>query len=788
MSPVRSTARNRALNVAMIVGCASGVQLAGCLNSPFRSDITKETGRVSQQVELASAREAEMDRLLDTNQVEFAGGIQPESTSAVVHVNGEEVPAKRSRWMFWKKNPSAATESNDAEKIQDKSEKIQDKIEKSDSLASRPNALTENKSSTSRALAAEPAPSAKPIKDLSPENWFEKEFAASGARISAERSKAASDAAVDGELKDASPSATPKAPVTASATPSAAKGAASLQAKSTADNAAAPDKAAFENVATDKAAPAVAATAKSPFTESQPAAQDTWAQRPFPGMAAAKPAEKPQAVPSTDFGNAPSVSKAVTSESPFGSPSWMSATPRSTPSKTSVDPFAETTTGLAAGATTGGAEKTSAKADPFSQGTPAKENVGTAFVASTDRFEPSPTDDVSQRQQRLRVRALMSQAHSSEIRGELHSAYRSALLAEKIATESRLAFSSEDENPSEFARMISARIFKSNPSSQLANAPQGTLENSGEIATKPAPEAMVFTAATQVAQTQAPQPEKRVADQASSPFDSPFNERFATWVAAPTTPAVAKKAESSAMAPSPFGEVASTPTTTTSRFKATTIESSDALPEIRPGMPSGSGSREALTASAGDTWSAFPASAATPTLTQTSATPSGFDSKGMGVAASGMSDNVQFALGESTRSVNEPRPFQGFGDSTQSRMLPDQGMASATIGRHRPMLEAPPVPAPPLEFVQNQSSLQFDDPLAESSVEELEPAKTASNRTLWIVVGLLGAGVATVFGLKKSRERDEETSEDAPSLELPVAQSEPLVADENVQFKIKRAA
>lgn len=780
MSPVRSTVRNRALNVALVMSCASSMPLAGCLNSPFRSEITKEADRVTQQVELASAQEAEMDRLLDAGRVEFAGGVQPVDSTGIVQVNGEEAAAaKRSRWMFWKKS---TPEASAPEKVQAKTEKIQDKIEKSDSVASRPNALAGSKSSTSRALATEPAPTANPIKDLSPENWFEKEFAASESRISGEKAKAAKQPVIDFDAKETVPAQQPtavaKTPAKSPATtPAAASAAPSF--------AAAPGTTASEKTVPEKALPAKADATRSPLAESQGPA---WAQRPFPEMVAAKPSptvEKPQTVPSADSVKAPVVSKAAASGSPFDSPSWMSATPAGTP----------------------------AQADTFQKELPAKESVGTGFVASSDRFEPSPTDDVSQRQQRLRVRALMSQAHSSEIRGELHSAYRSALLAEKIATEHQLKFSADEENPAEFARTISARIFKNSPSHQIAKAPQEAVGSFGEATREAASESFAFAAKpevspfqmpqaqaaqtaqspiaqSQVSQPQLSQPEKTVASQTSSPFDSPFNERFATWVAAPTAPTVAKTVEPSSVKSTSIGEVASIPKTTSQRFKATTLGSSDALPEIRPGTASEGGSRGDLAANGTDPWSAFPAGQSTPTLTQTSATPSGFPAKELPTNAANLRNNVEFAVAEATRSVNEPRPFHGLEDTAQSRLLPEQSLASATIGRHRPMLEAPSVPAPPLELVQNQSTLQFDDPFADAAVadEEVKPATTASNKTLWIVIGLLGAGVATVFGLKRSRDRDEEEAHDTPSLEMPVAQSESSAADENVQFKIKRAA
>jgi len=60
---------------------------------------------------------------------------------------------------------------------------------------------------------------------------------------------------------------------------------------------------------------------------------------------------------------------------------------------------------------------------------------------------------------KLRVQALLSEAHSQEIRGELKAAYRSALLAQTIADQNGVEFAAGDEQPQQFVSAISKRLW-----------------------------------------------------------------------------------------------------------------------------------------------------------------------------------------------------------------------------------------------------------------------------------------------------------------------------------------
>ncbi|MCA9000175.1 MAG: hypothetical protein KDA80_24470, partial [Planctomycetaceae bacterium] len=121
--------------------------------------------------------------------------------------------------------------------------------------------------------------------------------------------------------------------------------------------------------------------------------------------------------------------------------------------------------------------------DPWAE--PQSRNLAfSSEVASDDLSAPTPewareTQHVTSRQtdgkrsesrtiqpkrsvERLRVQALLSDAHSQKIRGELHSAYRSALLAERIAQQNGMEFpTEEEEDPAEFARELANQIWKS---------------------------------------------------------------------------------------------------------------------------------------------------------------------------------------------------------------------------------------------------------------------------------------------------------------------------------------
>lgn len=93
-----------------------------------------------------------------------------------------------------------------------------------------------------------------------------------------------------------------------------------------------------------------------------------------------------------------------------------------------------------------------------------------APVSTTDSLmawandQSKPTAQVSPKPEainphKLRVQALLSEAHSQEIRGELKAAYRSALLAQTIADQNGVKFDASDEQPQQFVSAISKRLW-----------------------------------------------------------------------------------------------------------------------------------------------------------------------------------------------------------------------------------------------------------------------------------------------------------------------------------------
>jgi hypothetical protein len=78
-------------------------------------------------------------------------------------------------------------------------------------------------------------------------------------------------------------------------------------------------------------------------------------------------------------------------------------------------------------------------------------------IAQSDKS--GGTDDVERRKQKMRVQALMSEARTHALRGELHAAYRSALLANQIVEQHGLEVDPA-KNPRELAQQFADRIWQ----------------------------------------------------------------------------------------------------------------------------------------------------------------------------------------------------------------------------------------------------------------------------------------------------------------------------------------
>jgi hypothetical protein len=398
----------------------------------------------------------------------------------------------------------------------------------------------------------------------------------------------------------------------------------------------------------------------------------------------------------------------------------------------------------------------------------------------------SDIQSLKERQQLLRIHALMSDAHTSQMRGELHAAYRSALLAEKIAREHRLTFTGNQENPSVFARAVAAQIW---PDSQAESAEQMA---AASVQT-PAAESSVVAESPAVA-LQKPAPK---APSTGFPDDS-----FAVWTPAPGNVSVplvtntekpvadAWAASPTTAAPTPFSHspFAQSPSSA-SAVGDLAVSKAEELPQIRPGivpkpsstqgagafpeLPVGLSTEKPETvdphATALETHRPLPLQQPEPVPAE--------------------SNGVQFAIAQSVSPAGEPQlidPFESSSSNQKARKL-----------AQRPVLVAPLAP----ESNDSRIDLTWDE-MTSSSDRDLDgtglaaaPSDTASQqeratagvrwRTFWAVLGLLGTGGAIVVGLKMSRRDTEDQIDETMLPKLPVKEQD---TSDTMQFKIKRAA
>lgn len=388
------------------------------------------------------------------------------------------------------------------------------------------------------------------------------------------------------------------------------------------------------------------------------------------------------------------------------------------------------------------------------------ERLGKDASAAGNAKRPTP-EPIHIRKEKLRIQALLSDAHTNQMRGELHAAYRSALLAEKVAKEHRIEFAQDEENPSDLARTIAASIWRTSNTSEEA-----------------------YLAASEVTAKQKPTPvavPEVQKTQESAPVNSPFDDHlFATWRPLP---------DSLDQRPERMGvESLKTPATSPSlsQTHSSALSQSppprlDILPEIRPSNPGKEASRKSPLQGSnpprelGMTAPELPG--------QEEARKSASESGGKAVDS-----GVQFAIAQS---VSEPAPFNSPFTGSETRpdahgISDDQSLA-ATFGQRRPVLMAPPVPMDMTQAHVEPSPLSWEE--ADQASRELSTATTSNAdtssrwRMTWALLGLFGAVVTGVIGYRISRREEEfegESQHHANASGLPTTVSMTTPIESNV--------
>lgn len=337
------------------------------------------------------------------------------------------------------------------------------------------------------------------------------------------------------------------------------------------------------------------------------------------------------------------------------------------------------------------------------------------------------------RKEKLRIQALLSDAHTNQMRGELHAAYRSALLAEKIAKEHRIEFSTGEENPSELARTIAASIWRTS--------------NSSEEAYQAATEATLMQEAAPSTATKAN--ESAEPAKAKSPFD---DHLFATWRPLPDNldQRPAQIAESSAKSAASSDSVSRTHSAALSQSPPPTL---DILPEIRP---SKSGKGVSQTSPAQELLPPREFDMTTTELPKQEARPLNLpESTGQAIDS-----GVQFAIAQSVSepagtnvSILAPEAIQ------DTNAISDDQSLAATFGQRRPMLMAPPVPMDMTLSNVEPAPISWEE--ADQTSRELSNASSRKAdtsfqwRMTWAIIGLFGAVVTAVIGIRMSRSEED---------------------------------
>lgn len=329
---------------------------------------------------------------------------------------------------------------------------------------------------------------------------------------------------------------------------------------------------------------------------------------------------------------------------------------------------------------------------------------------------------LTERPIRLRIKALLSEAHTCAIRGELHAAYRSALLAEQLASEHKIAFAPGDENPRDLAKDIAAKIWRSSNAGETAVA-------IGDGESRPETPGLEL----------------------ASDDSFPGGETFATWVS---------------ISPGQAG-----PALSVQEKRTSAAGNPDRLPEIRPG-----------TKSRGESWQAAVTGGTSenalttvpepvplvpqevPALVETPKAPEARPQ----LPGSG---GVEFAIAHTVQEDRASAPADPFAAKPTLQPAPFPPAfevasempsgARVTANAERPLLMAPPaavsVPAPPPAL---PSQLTWDDLAstapATPSAEELATAPTSmlNWKIIWGLLGFVAAVASTLAGLFLTRSRN----------------------------------
>lgn len=383
-------------------------------------------------------------------------------------------------------------------------------------------------------------------------------------------------------------------------------------------------------------------------------------------------------------------------------------------------------------------------------------NSRAADVASFEELEqrrsaaaatPTPVESIATRQQKLRIQALLSEAHTNSLRGEFHAAYRSALLAEKVANEHQIVFQAGEENPHDFARAIAAKIWRASDS----------IDDFSLAAAVPANRLNPVATANGASTTSL--------NSSNSSFNnshSPFpDQAFATWQPLPDNIDQKWQPQMGQMKTTPARTMPASPV-----VRAETPPVADIMPEIRP-WGQGRAIRESQPPREFSGLDAAGTALAVPTPLANSLPMEGIKSEPESTHSNRNDAGVQFAIAHSISDDSSPQlidPFAqtenqasaGTGEFGHDR----SGKTLATaMDSQRPLLMAPPTPADNHTQPAENSTLTWDDlSKSKASMNSTEHVRASDTnfkwRVTWSILGLIGAGIAAAIGLKVSRSND----------------------------------
>ncbi|WP_437185819.1 hypothetical protein SH668x_002938 [Planctomicrobium sp. SH668] len=432
------------------------------------------------------------------------------------------------------------------------------------------------------------------------------------------------------------------------------------------------------------------------------------------------------------------------------------------------------------------------------------EKAGTSAPPTTAR----PDDLIIHRQQKLKVQALMSEAQTSKLRGELHAAYRSALLADKVSQQYQLKYNADEVVPAEFAEEIAAKLYPQ------ADVPAQAQAKSNEMHLKGLP-------ATHL--TPAFSTEKPIESHEQIAVDNTVFPEIpsATWKALPVEPS--GKTE---------GALARNERMSNSHSASqqNDLWSAERLPEIRP-TPSPRARAQPLVQPSGvkeesETQQKSPqqtvsvgssAPMSDSVVIQTTPASELNVRNQPTTVSSKLDERVQFAIGHTVTEETSQPVLVSLPDAEKDEMaflgLPAPEMersefpalAEIPSSKSRPALMAPPVPEDHQSLTTSsaqQAPITWNDLVTKPN--QTETANLDQDffwRLTWVMLGLLGAAVATVIGLKVSRKKQElEQANVGPVMmtapERPVAEnmdssSEPQASSDELEIqplRFKRAA